>query len=114
DVPVAEQGGEGVSAIGNSADRDVAAREVRVGDMIEISVSVPVVQGTVFAERLPVVTALHAVQHREPADVRAVKQLAVAVEIEAPRIPAALAEQLELVRQRVVAPHALLELDPTD
>ena len=38
----------------------------------------------------------------------------MAVEVEAPGVAAALAEQLEALRERVVAPDALLELDAAD
>ena len=66
------------------------------GDVVEVAVGVRVVQRAVLAERLPVVAALHAVQHREAAEVGAVEEVAVAVEVEAPGVAAALAEQLEL------------------
>src|SRR5207253_712160 len=65
----------------------------------------------VLAERLPVVAALDAMQHDMAAHVGAVEQVAVPVEVQAPRVAAALAEQLEAMRQRVVTPHALLKLD---
>ena len=68
-------------------------------------------QRAVLAERLPVVASLDAVEHDEAADVGAGEELAVAVEVEAPHVAAALAEQLEPLGRRVVAPDALLELD---
>ncbi len=43
--------------------------------------------------------------------IRAVEEPTVAIEIESPRIAASLAIQLELVRERMVAPDALLKLD---
>src|SRR5262245_7313837 len=82
--------------------------------VVEEPISVRIVQGPVFAERLPVIPALHSVQHREPADVRAVEQVAEPVEVEAPGVPAALAKQLELPGERMVSPDALLELNSAD
>src|SRR5437870_1677216 len=94
----------GVAAVDNAADRDVAATEVLVRNVVEIAVGEWVMQRAVLAERLPVAAALNAVQHGKTADVGAVEQIAMAVEVEAPRVAAALAEELELVRQRLVAP----------
>ena len=67
-----------------------------------------------LAERLPVIASLDAVEHDEPADVGAGEELAVAVEVEAPHVAPALAEQLESLGRRVISPDALLELDAAD
>src|SRR5262245_54508925 len=80
--------------------------------MIEITERVGIVERAVLAERLPVVSPLDPVEHDEPADVRAGEEPAAAVEVEAPHVAAAFAEQLESPGARVVAPDALLELDP--
>src|SRR5262249_54963730 len=88
--------------------------EVAVWDVVDEAVGERVVQRAVLAERLPVVAALDAVQHGEAADVGAVEQVAARVEVEAPGVAAALAEQLELPRDRVVAPDALLEFHAVD
>ena len=82
--------------------------------MVEVAERVGIVERAVLAERLPVVSSLDAVEHDEPADVGAGEELAVAVEVEAPHVAAALAEELEPPGPRVVAPDALLELDPAD
>ncbi len=101
DVGVAEARRQAVALVDDAAAGDVAAPEVLVGDVVEVAVGVRVVQRAVLAERLPVVAALNAVQHDEAAVVGAVEQVAVAVEVEAPRVAAALAEQLELARARM-------------
>ena len=87
------------------------ALEPGVRDVVEVAVGVRVVQRAVLGEPLDVVRALHLVQHREAAPVRARDHLPVPVEVEAVGVAAALAEQLELLRLRVIAPDALLELD---
>src|SRR5262249_61934697 len=94
-----------------AAAGDVPALEPGVRDVFEIAVGVRVVQRAVLAEALDVVGPLHLVEHGEPAPVRAGDHLPVLVEVEAVGVPAALAEEFELVRLRVVAPDALLELD---
>src|SRR5262249_30874893 len=110
-VFVAEPVREVVPPIDDPADRHVPALEVLVRDVVEVAASVRVMQRAVLAERLPVIAALHAVQHGEAAKVRAVKEVAMAVEVEAPGVAAALAEEFELVRERVIAPDALLKFD---
>ena len=89
----------------------MAALEACVRDVVEVAVGVRVVQRAVLGEALDVVRPLHLVQHREAAPVGAGDDLAVPVEVEALGVAAALAEQLEPLRLRVVPPDALLELD---
>src|SRR5262249_46092698 len=96
------------------ANSDVSAAGVAVRSVIEVTVGVRVVQGAVLAEQLPVVAALDAVQEDEAAVIGAVQQVAVAIEVEAPRVAAALTEQLEFPRPRMIAPDALLKLDAAD
>src|SRR5439155_10108079 len=114
DVLAAEAGRERVASIDDATDGDVSATRIAMRHVLEITVSVGIVQRPVLAERLPVVAALHAVQHVNAAVVRAVEQIAVLVEIEAPGVATPLAEQLELVRDWMIAPDALLKLDPVD
>src|SRR5262245_16045912 len=84
--------------VDHAADGDMPAAEILMRNMVEIAVREWIVQRPVLAKRLPVIAALHAVQHDVPAKIGAVQQLACGIEIEAPRITAALAEQLELPR----------------
>ena len=67
-----------------------------------------------LAEALPVITALHAVQHPIRAEIGRIDQFAILIEIEAPGIAATFAEQLEAACDRMIAPHALLKLDSTN
>ena len=82
--------------------------------MVEVAERVRIVKRPVLAERLPVIAPLDAVEHDEAAHVGAGEELAVAVEVEAPHVAPALAEELEPLARRVVAPHALLKLDAAD
>src|SRR5881628_3471014 len=52
--------------------------------------------------------------HSVAADIGAINQLAVFVEVQSPGVAAALAEQLETPGDRVIAPDALLELQPAN
>src|SRR5439155_1947760 len=114
DVLAAEAGRERVASIDDATDGDVSATRIAMRHVLEITVSVAIVQRSVLAERLPVVGALHAVQHMNAAVVRAIEEVTVLVEIEGPRVAAPLAEQLRLVRDWMIAPHALLEFDAAD
>ena len=67
-----------------------------------------------FAKRFPVVSPLHAVQHHVSTKVGAVKKVAMPVEIKSPGVAAAFTEELEFLRQRMIAPHPLLKLEPTN
>src|SRR6266571_1557441 len=64
-----------------------------------------------FAKTFPVVSPLHAVEVAIRAEVCAINQFALGVEVQSPRIAAALAEKLELVRQRMITPNALLKFE---
>src|SRR5262245_44145483 len=110
DVFVSKAIGKGVAAVDDAANGDVSAVRVAVRSVIEVAVGVRVVQGAVLAEQFPVVAALDAVQQDEAAVIGAVEKIAVSIEVKAPGVAAALAEQLELARARVIAPDALLEL----
>src|SRR6516162_5586543 len=88
DVRVAKLTGKGIALVDDTADSDVAPAEVRVRNMVEKPVSVRIVQRPVLAELLPVVPTLDAVQHAKAADVGAVEQVSVAVEIEPPGVSA--------------------------
>ena len=114
DVAAPPRRGQRVGLVEQAAHRHVTAADAVVTDVVEVTERVGIVERAVLAERLPVVAALDAVEHDEPADVGAGEELAVAVEVEAPHVAPALAEQLESPRARVVAPDALLELDPAD
>src|SRR5260370_28259881 len=90
EILAAEPFGEGVTLVDDAADGDMSAAEVAVRDMLEIPISVRVVQGPMLAELFPVVAPLHAMHHAEAAMVRAVKQVAAAVQVPAPSTVAAL------------------------
>src|SRR5262249_31702710 len=85
-----------------------------MGHVLEIAVGIRIVQRAVLAKRLPIVAALDAMEHVHAAVIRAVEQIAMLVEVESPRIAAAFAEKLKLVRDRMIAPDTLLELDTAD
>ena len=99
---------ERVAAVNGTAGGGAAGRGI-VNDVHQMPVGIRVVQRSVLAEALEVVCALVSVP--EEAEVRGVEQVAVVVECEAEDVPAALAEQFEFLRGRVIAPHALLKLD---
>ena len=82
-----------------------------MANVVEVAERVGIVQRPVLSERLPVVASLNAVKHDEAADVGAGEELAVAVEVEAPHVATALAEQLESLGRRMISPDTLLELD---
>src|SRR5438552_1304178 len=63
DVFAAELFGQSIGLINNSAVSDVAAGEVCVRDMLEVTISVRVVESAMLAEAFPIVTALHAMGH---------------------------------------------------
>ena len=100
DVAAPPGRGQRVGLVEQAAHRHVAAADAVVTDVVEVAERVGIVQRAVLAERLPVVAALDAVEHDEPADVGAGEELAVAVEVEAPHVAAALAEQLESLASR--------------
>ena len=114
DVPAAPPGRPGVGLVEEAAGRDVAPVQAVVPDVVEVSIRVRVVKRPVLAERLPVVASLDAVEHHEPAHVGAGEEPAVRVEVQAPHVAAALAEELEAPGTGVIAPDALLELDAAD
>src|SRR5262249_25624655 len=60
------------------------------------------------------IRTLHAVEMTIGAEICAVNQFAVGIEVQSPGVAATLAEKLELMRQRMVAPDALLKLDSTN
>src|SRR5262245_27527003 len=67
-----------------------------------------------LAKALPIVTALHLVEHRIGANVGAGDQLAARVEVDAPRIASSFGKQFELPSTWMVAPDALLEGGPAN
>src|SRR5206468_4050193 len=70
--------------------------------------------GPVFAETLNIISALHLVQPDLLAEIGPGDDVPMFVEVEAPGIAAAFREQLELARDRMVTPDALLKLDAPD
>src|SRR5262249_15056127 len=114
DVLAAELSRERIALIDDTADSDVSAARIAVRHVLEVTVGIRIVQGPVLAERLPVVAALDTMQHVNAAVVRTIEEVTVLVEIEAPRVAAPLAEQLELVRDRMITPNTLLEFDAAD
>ena len=90
------------------------AADAGVTNVIEVAERVGIMERPVLAERLPVIAPLDAVEHDEPAHVGAGEELALAVEVEAPHVAPTLAEELEPLADRVVAPDALLKLDAAD
>ena len=97
--------------IDDSAAGDMAAFEAGVGNVVEITERVGIVQRAVFAEAFDVVAALHLVQPDLLAEIGPRNDVAVLVEIEAPGVAAAFREQLELARERMIPPDALLKLN---
>src|ERR1051326_3029677 len=55
--------GERIALINDSAIGDVAAREVLIWHMVEVTVGVGIVQRAMFAETFPVIAALDAMEH---------------------------------------------------
>ena len=79
---------------------------------LKMAVRVQVMQRTVLGEALGKVASLDGVQ--EQATVGTVEQPANLIEGESVEVAAALAEQFEPIRRRVIPPAPLLELDPAD
>src|SRR2546428_317880 len=92
--------------IDNTAVGHVAASKVCVRNVIKVTECIRIVQRAMFAEAFPVISALNAVQVPIRAEVRAVNQFSLGVEVESPGVAAALAEKFELVRQRMITPDA--------
>ncbi len=111
DELAAEAVGKRITLIDDASNRDMAAAEIAMWDVIEIAVSVGIAQPAVLVKLLPVVGALHAVDCDVTADIGAVKQLPMFVKIKSPAIAAALAEQFETMGERMIAPNSLLKLD---
>src|SRR5439155_2994577 len=111
DVNAVELRWKSASLIDDSAIRDVAAFEPGVRDMIEVAERVRIVQRPVFAETFDIVAALHLVQPDLLAEIRSRDDVAVFVEIESPGVATPFGEQLELMRERMVTPDALLKFD---
>src|SRR5439155_14615752 len=97
--------------VDDAADGDMAAVKILVRHVLEVTVGVRVVQRAVLLKPLDVITALDLVEHRVAAPVGGRDSVAVRVEVEAPGVAAALREQLEFLRDRMIAPNALLKLD---
>src|SRR5207249_2490153 len=113
-VLAAKLGRERVALVDDAADGHVAALETLVRRVVEMAEGERIAEGAMLVELLPVVAALHAMEEDVAAEVGAVEQVAVCVEIEAPGVAAAVGEQFELMRDRVIAPDALLEGDAVD
>src|SRR6266446_2530760 len=67
-----------------------------------------------FAETLPVISALNSMQMAIRTEVRAVNEFALTIEVQSPGVAAALAKKFELVRQRMITPDALLKFQATN
>ena len=111
DVNAVELRWKSASLIEDSAIRDVAAFEPGVRDMIEVAERVRIVQRPVFAETFDIVAALHLVEPDLLAEIRSRDDVAVLVEIESPGVAAPFGEKLELMRERMVTPNALLKFE---
>ena len=114
DVTASPSRRERISLVKQAADGYMSAGHAGVANMVKITKRVGIVERPVLAERLPVIASLNAMKHHESADVGAGEELAVAVEVEAPHVAAAFAEELEPFARRVIAPDALLKLDTPD
>src|SRR5689334_2023612 len=84
--------------IDNPAVGNMASFEAFVGNVIEITEGIRVVQRAVFAEAFDIITALDLVQSDLLAKIRAGDDVAVLVKIKAPCVSTTFGEQLELVR----------------
>ena len=102
-----------IGIVDRAAHNEMAAGDAAVLDMPEESVGMEVVQRTVLAEALAVIAALYRMPEQGSA-VRAVEEVPLAVEGQPVDVPSPFREQLELLGERMVAPDALLELDPAN
>ena len=89
DVLAVKRFGKRIALIHNAADRHVPAAKVLVGRMFEVAVGMRIVQGSMFAERLQKVAALHTMQQRVTAVIRAVEQSSDTIKIKSPRVSTA-------------------------
>src|SRR5579884_2866914 len=105
---------EGATLVEHAAAGHMTALEAAVRYMLEIAIGMRIVQGTMLGEALDVIGALHLMQHGHVAVVGAGDDVALAIEVEAPGVAAALGKQLEFVGDGMVAPNALLKLDAAD
>src|SRR5262249_5732411 len=90
-----------------------AAEEAVVADWVEVAEGIGVMERAMLAEPLDVIGPLDVVAERL-GGVAAGEEPALGVEIDPPGVAAALGEELELLRDRMVSPDALLELDAAD
>src|SRR4051812_28517769 len=91
----------------------MAALEAINGDVAKIAEGLGAVQLPVLAKDFDVVGALHLVQC-DFLIIRPGDRIAARIEIETPRVSAALGEELEFFRAHVVAPDSLLKGDAVD
>src|SRR5439155_25087807 len=114
DVGAVETVRKRATLVDDSAAGDVAAFEPGVGNVIEVTERIRIMQGPVFAETLDIISALHLVQPDLLAEIGPGDDVPMFVEVEAPGIAAAFREQLKLARDRVVTPDALVKLYAAD
>src|SRR2546430_1584733 len=81
--------------------------------MVEVAVGVRVVQFSMLAEILNIVSSLHHVQHLL-VEIGSGKNLALIVEIQTPGISATFGKKFEGMRQGMIAPNTLLKLEAAD
>src|SRR5207249_1839805 len=96
--------------VNDSAAGNMPSAIAGVRHMVEVAVSVGVVQRAMFAKVLYVIRALDLVQHFL-IEIRSGQDLAALVEIEAPGIAPTFGKQLELFGERMVPPNALLKFE---
>ena len=104
---------ESPAVIYDAAGRKMMAAIAVMRDVFEITVGMRIVQRAVFAKILHIIRALQCVQHLF-AGVGAAKNFAIVVKVQSPQISAAFGEQFEFVRDRVIAPNALLKFNATN
>src|SRR5207249_2477750 len=96
--------------VNDSAAGDMPPAIAGVRHMVEVAVSVGVVQRAMFAKVFDVIRASNLVQHFL-IEIRSGQDLAAFVELQAPGIAAAFGKQLELFGERMVPPNALLKFE---
>src|SRR5436190_14710700 len=109
DICALELFGQRGALIHDAAASHVAAFEAAHRHVFEVSVGMWIVQWPVLGETFYIIRALHLMQADLLTEIRSSNDLAFFVKIETPGVATTFAEQLELARDGVVTPDALLK-----
>ena len=107
--PAVESPGKRVAPVDDPTGRRPSFQAAGM-DGLEMTVGMEMMQGPMLGEALGEIATLYGVVKQ--AAVGTVEEAAIGVECQPKQVATPLAKQLEAVRRRVIAPAALLKLDP--